>query len=174
MPIAIIQLKHLFVIWKAISQVFKGTVYKGIFLVTTTLMFFLFVLIPVWVVEGNSFAFQLSLFTLQDFVILAALSLLNSLFVTMQIYAMRMTRAAVAGVATSAGGGVGALFAGIAGTAFCASCLAPLFAFFGIGFSGVVFTLQYRFYFVALIVAFMITAVYLTSKKILRLCENCT
>ena len=68
---------------------------------------------------------------------------------------------------------ISAFFAGIAGSAFCASCLAPLFAFFGIGFSGVIFTLQYRFYFVAIIVAFMLVAIYLTSRKIVGVCEDC-
>jgi len=147
--------------------------YRVLFGASAAGMFVLFVAIPVWVVPGNSFAFQLSLFTFQDFIVLAFLSLLNSLFVTMQIYAMRMTRAVVPGVATSAGGGASALFAGIAGTAFCASCLAPLFAFFGIGFGGVIFVLEYRYYFVAVITLLMLIAIYLSARKINKICISC-
>ena len=80
----------------------------------------------------------------------------------------------VKNMGAAVGGGFGALFAGISGTAFCASCLAPLFAFFGIGFGGVIFALQYRFYFVIAITALMFTAIYLTAKKIKKNCNNCS
>ncbi|MEK7500952.1 MAG: hypothetical protein AAB642_02390, partial [Patescibacteria group bacterium] len=76
-------------------------------------------------------------------------------------------------VSTPTAGGLGALFAGIAGTAFCASCLAPLFALFGIGFGGVVFVLEYRFYFVFGITLLMLTAIYLTARKINKVCNSC-
>ena len=137
-------------------------------------MLSLYTYIPIRVVAGNDLAFQLSLLRPQDFILLVSLSLLNGLFITMQVYSMRMTKNTVSGIGKSVSGGVGALFAGVAGSAFCASCLAPLFALFGIGFSGVIFTLQYRFYIVAVIVAFMLLAIYLTSKKIVGTCEHCT
>jgi hypothetical protein len=68
---------------------------------------------------------------------------------------------------------VGALFAGIAGTASCSSCLAPLFALFGIGFGGVIFVLEYRFYFVVGISILMLIAIYLTARKINNVCNSC-
>ena len=71
------------------------------------------------------------------------------------------------------GGGLGALFAGIAGTAFCASCLAPLFALFGIGFGGVIFVLNYRWYFVVVITLLLLIAIYLTARKINKVCASC-
>jgi len=64
------------------------------------------------------------------------------------------------------------LFAGVAGTAFCASCLAPLFAFLGIGFGGLLFVLEYRFYFVTAIVLLMLIAIYFTARKIQKVCDN--
>lgn len=161
------------IIITAVKHSLRGTGYKLLFAGITLAMFFLFVLIPVWVVPGNSFAFQLSLFTPQDFILLLSLSLLNGLFITMQVYAMKAAKTTAQSIGSGVGGGASALFAGIAGTAFCASCLAPLFAFFGIGFSGVIFTLQYRFYFVAAIAALMLAALYLTSKKIVGTCEDC-
>ena len=136
-------------------------------------MLFLYVYIPVFIVAGNDVAFQLSLLGLQDFILLGFLSLLNALFITMQVYSMRMTKSAVSGITKGVGGSFGALFAGIAGSAFCASCLVPFFAFFGIGFSGVILTLQYRFYIVAVIIAFMFVAIYFISKKIVGACEDC-
>lgn len=136
------------------------------------LMFALFVLIPVWAVSGNTIAYQLKIFTARDYAVLVLLSGLSSLFITMQIFVMKL-RKKVAGFGGTVGGGLGALFAGIAGTAFCASCLAPLFAFFGIGFGGVVFVLDYRWYFVVGITALMLIAIYLMARKINKVCTSC-
>ena len=160
-------------IFHAVKHTFNGIKYRLLFIGIALAMFFLFILIPVLVVAGNSFGFQLSLLTFQDFVLLAFLSLLNSLFLTMQVRLWKSPKATVQGIGKGIGGSAGALFAGIAGSAFCASCLAPFFALFGIGFSGVLFTLQYRFYFVAIIVTLMLVAIYLTSKKIVNACDDC-
>lgn len=134
--------------------------------------FSLFVLIPVWAVSGNTIATQLDIFIPRDYLLLTFLSSLSSLFMTMQVYVMRHGRKPE-DIGTTTAGGLGALFAGIAGTAFCASCLAPLFALFGIGFGGVVFVLEYRFYFVAGITLLMLIAIYLTARKINRVCASC-
>jgi len=157
----------------AIQHSLRGVGYKILFIGVALAMLSLYISIPVLIVPFNDVVFQLSLLTPQDYVLLGFLSLLNALFITMQVYAMRMTRSAVSGISKSISGSFGALFAGVAGSAFCASCLVPFFALFGIGFSGVLFTLQYRFYFVAVIVAFMLIAIYLTSKKIVGACEDC-
>ncbi|MCH8986854.1 hypothetical protein IIA94_01655 [Patescibacteria group bacterium] len=168
-------MKHAFQIsLRAIQHSLRGTGYKLLFVGTALAMLSLYTYIPIRVVAGNDLAFQLSLLGPQDFILLGFLSLLNALFITMQVYSIRMTRSAVSGIGKGIGGSFGALFAGIAGSAFCASCLVPLFAFFGIGFSGVILTLQYRFYIVAAIVALMLVAMYLTSKKIVGACEDCT
>lgn len=160
-------------IFQAVRHTLKRTRYQLLFAGIALAMFFLFILIPVWVVEGNSFAFQLSLFTFQDFILLVFLSLFNSLFLTMQVHLWKSAKTTVQGIGKGVSGSAGALLAGVAGTAFCASCLAPLFALLGIGFSGVIFTLQYRFYFVAIIVILMFIAIYLTSKKVVGTCDNC-
>ena len=161
------------ILLRAIQHSLRGTGYKLLFIGVTLAMLFLYMYIPILVVAGNDIAFQLSLLTPQDFILLGFLSLLNALFITMQVYSMRMTRSAVSSIGKGVGGSFGALFAGIAGSAFCASCLVPLFAFFGIGFSGVILTLQYRFYIVAVIIAFMFVAIYFTSKKIVGACDDC-
>jgi len=157
----------------AVQHSLRDTGYKLLFIGVALAMFSFYVYIPLRVIPGNDIAFQLSLLTPQDYALLVFLSLLNGLFITMQVYSIKVARNTVQSVGKSVGGTAGALFAGIAGTAFCASCLAPLFALFGIGFSGIIFTLQYRFYFVAAIVAFMLIAIYLTSKKIVGACEDC-
>jgi len=146
----------------------KSGRYRALFAVVFVTMVALLVLIPVFSVTGNSIGTQTSLFTPRDVAVIVLLSALYALFITMQVYSMRIKYAArVAGSAL--GGGMGALFAGVAGTAFCASCLAPLFALFGIGFGGVLFVLEYRFFFVAGIVLFMLIAIYLLARSIRRM-----
>lgn len=160
------------ILWFGTREPFRRTNYIILFVILILGMLALFTLIPVWTVTGNTLATQLKIFTPRDYVVLFLLSGLSALFITMQVYAMRLKRK-VEGVGRTIGGGLGALFAGIAGTAFCASCLAPLFALFGIGFGGVIFVLNYRFYFVIGITLLMITAIYLTARKINRVCTSC-
>ena len=161
-----------FTVWTGIKEPFKNRNYIILFTASFVVMFILFTLIPVLTVYGNTVTTQLEIFTVRDYIIITLLSGLYSLFIAMQVYVMRQ-RKKVSGLGTAIGGGLGALFAGIAGTAFCAACLAPLFALFGIGFGGIIFVLQYRFYFVTGIIFLMLTAIYLTSRKIQKKCNTC-
>lgn len=155
----------------AVKKSLKGTKYKSLFAAVSLFMFFLFVLIPTISIPGNTLLFQLSLFSPLDFSVTIFLSVLYAVFITMQVYAMR-TQKKVTGVATTTAGGAGALFAGISGTAFCASCLAPLFAFLGIGFGGVLFVLEYRLYFVLGITVLILIAIYFSARKVQKVCGN--
>lgn len=159
-------------LWFGVREPFKNKNYTFLFTGTFLAMFILFVLIPAWTVPGNTLATQLDIFTSRDYAVLVLLSSLSSLFISMQAYVMS-ERKKIIGAGTAVGGGLGALFAGIAGTAFCASCLAPLFAAFGIGFGGVVFVLNYRWYFVLAITLILLTAIYLTARKINKVCTSC-
>lgn len=158
--------------WRGIREPFKNKGYVFIFLSLFALFFTLFVLIPVWTVAGNTLRTQLDIFTTRDYAVLILLSSLSALFITMQVFIMRQKRT-MGSAGTATAGGLGALFAGIAGTAFCASCLAPLFAIFGIGFGGVIFVLEYRFYFVVGITILMLIAIYLTARRINKTCTDC-
>lgn len=160
------------IFWFGIREPFKRKNYILLFIGAFLVMVILLVLIPVWTVPGNTLATQLDIFTARDYAVIVLLSSLSALFIAMQAFVMH-ERKKIAGAGTAIGGGVGALFAGIAGTAFCASCLAPLFAAFGIGFGGVVFVLNYRWYFVVVITLLLLIAIYLTARKINKVCTSC-
>lgn len=162
----------LITLWFGIREPFRKANYAVLFVILILGMLVLFTLIPVWTVAGNTLATQLNIFTPRDYAVLVLLSGLSALFITMQSYVMRLRKRAD-GIGRTVSGGLGALFAGIAGTAFCASCLAPLFALFGIGFGGVIFVLDYRFYFVIGITVLILTAIYLTARKINKVCTSC-
>ncbi len=160
------------VLLSGIREPFKRKSYLALFFLVAFFMMALFTLIPVFTVVGDTVGIQLTIFTLLDWLIVIGLSFLYALFITMQVYVIRR-RKKVTGVGAVVGSGAGAVFAGVAGTAFCASCLVPLFALFGIGFGAAIFVLEYRFYFVVVIIALMLAAIYLTARKIQSGCNNC-
>jgi len=159
-------------ILSGMKEVLSNRNYIFLFIVAFVATFAFFISIPVWVIAGNTIGTQLEIFKLTDYLTIMLLSTLYALFIAMQVYGIKQ-RKKVKDVGTTVGGGVGALFAGIAGTASCASCLAPFFAFFGIGFGGVLFVLEYRFYFVIGISILMIVAIYLTARRIRKVCDTC-
>lgn len=158
--------------WFGVRESLSRPTFLSLFVFLSVGMVGLFILIPVFTVPGNTVAEQLSIFRTSDYAVVALLSVLSSLFLTMQIYVLRR-RKGIAGAGVAVGGGLGALFAGVAGTAFCASCLAPFFALFGIGFGGVIFVLAYRWYFVLGMMLFMLMAICLTAREVQNVCTNC-
>lgn len=155
-----------------IKETFMDVRYTILFFTLALIMFALFIFIPVWTVTGNTLSTQLKIFTIRNYAFLILLSSLSALFIAMQVYVMSRKRK-VGGAGRAIGGGIGALFAGIAGTAFCVSCLVPLFAIFGIGLGGVIFVLNHRFYFVVAITLLLLIAIYLTARKISKVCASC-
>ena len=164
--------------WYGIRQSLEGWPYRALSAVVFVGFFGLFITLPILLEPGSvddityAVSWVIGFLNFQDYITITFLSLLYALFIPMQVYAIRQKRE-YKGVGTAVGGGIGTLFAGIAGTAFCASCLAPIFALFGIGFGGVIFVLQYRFYFVIGIAILMLLAIYLTARKIQRACDTC-
>lgn len=162
------------ILWLGISQPFKNTSYRFLFLALLLLGLAFLILAPVWIVAGNNLKQQLEIFVPRDYLVMILLAGLYALFLTMQIYAFRQKkRVGVGTAAGGVGGGLGTFLAGIAGTASCASCLAPLFALFGIGFGSTLFVLEYRFYLLAAVILLMLIAIYLTARKITNLCSLC-
>ncbi len=149
----------------SVKKSLNDTKYKLLFVLISLLIFFVFVLIPTISIPGNTFLYQLSLFSPLDLIVTISLSILYAIFVVMQVYSMRHKKQ-ISGIGTTVVGGAGTLFAGVAGASFCASCFASLFAILGVGFGGVLFVLEYRFYFVIGIVILMFIAIYLTSRGI--------
>lgn len=153
----------------ASKQVLKNKSYLVGFSTLIIMFFILFIILPVLLIPANSLKFQLSIFTLKDYILLGFLSTLSSLLITMQIFAYK--KAKQKQIAKGALGSSSAIIAAIFGTASCSSCLAAVFGFLGIG--TVLFLAKYRSVVVALAIALMLLSLYFTSLKIKRVCENC-
>lgn len=158
----------------AIRQVFSPTKYRLIFIIAAVILFNLFVFIPVLTTPGNNLGVQLKIFSFGDYALMVFLSATSALFITMQIYSARFSKKLAVNLGKGGVvGGLGAVFASVLGTASCASCLASLLGALGMGISGTLFFLRYKFYFVAGIVSLLLISLYFISKKINGTCDSC-
>jgi len=152
---------------KAIKTVLKKRNYLLLFIGISIAFYGLFILIPVIVIAGNDIAFQLSILSAQDIILMAFLAGMIGLTFSLQVYSYKQRVCSTPkSVAQGAATGISGVFAAIVGTAFCASCLIPLFAAIGIGSGGVFFVLENNTYFVLGAIALMIISLYFAAKKV--------
>lgn len=140
----------------------------------TIAIFLLFLAIPVKTVPGNTFAFQLSILDVRQYILLGALSFLIALSLTLHIFALmhkRSMRTGVSMAGQSATGFLSGTIASIFGTATCAYCVSAFFGFLGIG--GVLFLIEQRTWITAAAIVLMLILLYFTSRKVLGICEVC-
>ncbi|MBI4129788.1 hypothetical protein HY468_00575 [Candidatus Roizmanbacteria bacterium] len=157
---------------RAIKQVLKEKNRFVAFGLLTVTAFWIFVSIPVRQIPGNTYAFQLSLFSYVDWALLLLLSALTGLSLTMNSVIIRNEIKRSLRASTVGRSSFG-LLSGIAGSLFgpsasCASCVSAIFGFLGMG--GVLFLLQYRQAIVIVSILIMLVTLYYSSKKVLGIC----
>jgi len=135
----------------------------------TLFIFFIFVLVPVLLIPGNSLSFQLTLFKTKDYLLFSTLSVLTSLQIIMQIFSFRQNK--MFSYRNGLSGTTSAIIAVLFGAASCSSCLASLFGFLGIG--AVLFLAQYRDIIVIFAIFGVLISLYFTSRKVNGFCEKC-
>lgn len=161
-------------ITNATKTVLSKRDYLLTFFVLAILVFLLFIFLQVWTIPGNSLSFQLKVLTFPNYLLMSIISILVSLFLTMQAFTFRDVYTAQTRMASmGTGGTVGYLgvFAAILGTATCASCILALFGF--LGFGSIVFLLKNQAYVVGLSIAVLLISLYFLSRKVNGICENC-
>ena len=164
---------YLQIVVTAVKAVFKEKKFLLSFVFLTFLTLWFFIYIPVKKIPGNTFIFQISIFTYVDWFLLAILSILTALSLVMNFFVIRNDLKKTYGRSTLRRGGFSVL-SGIIGaifgpTASCASCVGSIFGFLGVG--GVFFLLEYRFYIVIASIALMLLSLYFTSLRVLGVCN---
>src|SRR3989344_2012204 len=99
-------------VYSAVKQVLGEQMYGFIVLSFALLFFGLFVFIPVATTPGNTLAFQLSIFRVQDYFLMVFLAFLVGLNFSMNIYVWRKRRQSV-NISKSAASGTAAGFGNI-------------------------------------------------------------
>lgn len=168
-------MKNSFVnLFSATRVVLKDRVYLTGFLATSAVLFWLFLYIPVRLIPGNDFAFQLSILRPGDVFLLIVLSFLTALSFTLHFYMLK-NRFSVKRATATIGGGIFGGIVGIIGslfaTASCAACVATLLGFLGVG--TVFFLLDHRSLIIAFSIILMLVSLHFTAEKVLGICVVC-
>jgi hypothetical protein len=156
---------------KALSAVFGRPRYVALAAVLSAASFAFYVSVPVLSVPGNSYGFFFESTPATDIAVIAALSALMGIVLSMQAYAWgnraETARDAGIGLAGFFSGAVSSIFA----SATCASCVSALFSF--IGFGGVVFLTEHKAEVTAITAGIVMLSFYLTSRRIAGKCDSC-
>jgi len=167
-------MKHTNIYILAIKELLGRKNYLIGLLILAPIIFLLLIYIPVRTIPGNDFAFQLSLLTVGDRILLVILSLLTALSIVMNIFVLRNksnTQNSLSMAGQSGTGILSGVIGSVFGTATCASCATSLFGFLGVG--GVFFLLEYRTWIVAASIILILVSLYFTSRKVIGVCESC-
>jgi len=145
---------------------------RNYFIAFITLIFIIlavFISIPVFLIPANTLLFQLTVFTIKDYILLTILSVLTSLIIVMQVFSYKQAKIYSSGK-TAIGGG-SAVVAALFGTASCSACLAAVFGFLGIG--TVLFLVEYQWFIVGIAILIVLVSLYFTSLKLNEVCTSC-
>ena len=157
----------------ASRQVLSRKNYLISFIALIFVILTVFILIPVFLIPANSLLFQLTIFTIKDYVLLTVLltvlSILTSLIIVMQVFSYKDAKFCSPGKTAVSGGS--AVVAALFGTASCSACLAAVFGFLGIG--TVFFLVEYQWFIVGIAILIMLISLYFTSLKLKGFCESC-
>lgn len=158
-------------------KVFTEKIYILLALLIATLFFGIFIFIPLVTIPGNDLRFQLSIYTLENYILMSFLALLVGITFAMQIYTVKKQQVlrkssspVLQGVALSGASGI---FGSIVGTASCSLCLASLFGFIGLGTGGALFVLKNQNYFLWGSILIMLFSLYFTARRINKVCTSC-
>ena len=156
-------------VFNAAHAVLSEKKYFLIFTLLSVVVFWIIILAPGWVISAD---IQSQGFTAGDFTFLAAVSILTSLVITMQLFSFKIT--GKVGAAQSALSGTGffsALSAAIFSSATCGLCISALFGFLGAG--SVIFLVDNQVYVVLGSLGLLLFSLYFSSKRVNNDCDTC-
>jgi len=147
-----------------------------IFFVSAGTLFLLLVAIPLFTIPGNTIAFQLKIFTTQNYLLMAFLSVLAGLNLAFSWYDFAQQKKIGNASQSVAGGAVSTIagiFGAVVGTASCLGCLVALLGLVGLGVGSALFILKNQSYFLLGAMALMLVSLYFAARKINKVCQSC-
>jgi len=162
-----------------IISVLKQKNYLALAIASGLVFFSIFVTLPVFTTAGNSLSFQLSLFTIANYLLFGLLAIMAGLTIALNTYviknklAAKRARPVLSGTVSGASGTIAAVFSSVVGTSSCASCLSALFGLVGIGGGSVLFVLNNQTYFLTGAIIVSAAALYLSARQAKK-CNNCS
>ncbi len=150
-----------------VIRIIKRPLCFGVFAASVIIFALLFVLLPVLIIPNNDIKFQISTYSIEDYLLLAILVILSAVSITVQIYKWKNPNKVctpLLPVTYSSGTALSAIFAAIVGTATCTACIAPIVSLLGLGLSGSIFILKYKFVLSVIAILIILASIYFSLK----------
>lgn len=167
-------LRSLSTIVSASSTVFRERVYIGMTVVSSLALFGLYLLVPVWLVPGNTLAFEMTQLSLLNAGLLGALALATGVLLSFEVFAFRRTRAS--GARAAGEGSVGllaSLAGGILASASCGCGIGILLGVVGLG-GGTLFVVAHQTLIVVVMLVVVVIGLYFSARKAAGICATCS
>jgi len=164
---------HLNIIISAMWTVLSRWTYRVAFVILAALFVALYISIPVMLIPGNTFTFQLSLYTPADYAIFISISILTSLLVLMQVFSFLHSRTYSArAIGRGSVGVFSGIFSGMFASVTCVPCAIGFLGIFGSVESTLIIS-KYQYYFIAVASIFVLWGMYHASRRVMGYCKEC-
>lgn len=158
----------------ALAQVFRN--WKNVLIATVSacLFFSLYLLVPVWLVPGNSLLFSLSQLSLLNTALLGLLAFTTGVLFTFELFAFRKSQSnRVVSASTGSAGLLASLAGGILAAASCGCGVGILLGVIGLG-GGTVFVVANQTYIVVGMLLIVLVGVYFSARRAAGICATCS
>lgn len=165
------RVRGLLIVLQASAKVFREPFHLIVAFLAALAFFGLYVFVPVWVIPGNTLAFELSIISSANYVLLFALALMTGALFSFELYAWRHTRAQGARGASEGGAG---LLASVTGglLASCGCGIGILLGAVGLG-GGALFVVAHRSFILLAMLGVVAVGLYFSARRAMRACATC-
>lgn len=164
-------MKYISVIFKAAKVVFISKRYVISMMILAVIFFGVIILIPATIVPGNDVLIQLSIMPRSDILVIMIVSLLTAISLSFNLYLFMRGNSNTHSFGNAAMSGITGLTSSFFGSVTCVACAASVLGLVGVG--TMTFIYQYRPILATISVGILLFSLYLTSKRILYLCDSC-
>ena len=155
------------------AGVFREGVYRGVAAAGVFVSFGTYVLVPVWLIPGNTFALEFSQMTLLNYGLLGALALMTGVLLALELFAFRRSR--TQGLRAAGEGGVGfiaSLAGGVLTAASCGCGTGILLGVLGLG-GGALFVAANQTAIAAAMLGIVAVGLYFSARRAAGVCATC-
>ncbi len=157
-----------------ITSVFRKRIYQIIAAASALVLFCLYLLVPVWLVPGNTLPLELGLISPLNDVLLAVLALMTGVLLALEVFSFRRSRAQGVRVVGEGGTGIiASLAGGVLAAASCGCGTGLLLGAIGMG-GGALFVAANQTSIVILLLGVVTVGLYFSSRRAAGLCSVCT
>lgn len=157
---------------RAFTTVFAKRRYWLIAFGAAAVSFILPILIPVWLIPLNTLTLQLSLMSVENYVLLAMLAITSGTLIAFNVFLFRRRRGSVI---TTGGAGISTLVAFVGGviTTSCGCGVGLILGLVGLGAGSAFFVIANQFYIILGALFLVLIGLYLNVRAVAGICTVC-